>query len=319
MNLSIVIPAYNSEKLLEENLPKVVDAFKSYTKGYVQIIVSDDASSDNSVAVIEKFIQSFSYKHIHVQLVKSKSRKDGGFSKNVNRGVNAATGDILLLLNTDVAPHKDFLMPLLSSFEDPKVFAVGCMDESIENGKVVLRGRGVGKWEKGFLLHRAGSLDKENTLWVSGGSGAFRKNIWDRLGGLNELFNPFYWEDIDLSYRAQKMGYIVLFEKKSRVIHEHNKGTIQTNFKPFHVQEIVYRNQFTFVWINITDTSLLLSHVFWLPYHLINALRSGDKALLAGFFSALIRLPKVITYKRKMKKLFVTSDKEVLQRFVEDK
>ena len=47
-------------------------------------------------------------------------------------------------------PEKDFLKPLMEHFNDESVFAVGCMDKSIENGKTVLRGRGIGKWKKGF-------------------------------------------------------------------------------------------------------------------------------------------------------------------------
>ena len=44
----------------------------------------------------------------------------------------------MVLLNTDVAPEKDFLSPLIKHFKDSEVFAVGCMDKSIEKGKVVL-------------------------------------------------------------------------------------------------------------------------------------------------------------------------------------
>lgn len=311
MKVSIIIPSYNGESLLQKNLPKLLLAVKTHPDT-IEIIISDDASADNSLQIIENFIRSIKEKHIVGKVVKSKSRKDGGFSKNVNRGVRVATGDIIVLLNTDVIPRNGFLTPLIDNFTDPTVFAVGCMDESIENGKTILRGRGIGRWEKGFLMHGPGSLDRTNTLWVSGGSGAFRKSVWDKLGGLNELFNPFYWEDIDLSYRGQKAGYRVLFEKKSVVIHEHSKGSIKKFFKPYNVQKTVYRNQFIFVWVNITDADLLVSHLMWLPYHIINALRSWDKAFLVGFFTALVRLPKILKYKAKIKKQFKITDKEII-------
>lgn len=314
MTISIVIPNYNNARLLERNLPILLQAIKEQ-KEHIEIIVSDDASSDDSVTVVEKFFTSLTQKNRTGKLVTSKSRKDGGFSKNVNRGVKAATGKILVLLNTDVKPHKGFLSPLLTHFSDEKVFAVGCMDESIEDGKTILRGRGIGKWEKGFLFHSAGSLDKTNTLWVSGGSSAIRSSVWKKLGGLNELFNPFYWEDIDLSYRGQKIGYKVLFEKKSVVVHEHSEGPIKKFFKPYNVQKTVYRNQFIFVWVNITDKDLLLNHLLWLPYHLANAIKSADRAFLVGFASALLRLPKIYLYKRWMKKQFVKTDKEIIREY----
>lgn len=312
MDISIVIPNYNGEELLKQNLPKVLESVRDYRDGQIEIIIPDDASQDNSVQIIQEFIDSFKDTHIIGKTIHNIDRAKSGFSNNVNRGAKIATGDILVLLNSDVIPHKGFLDPLLKHFSDGQVFAVGCMDESIEGGKTVLRGRGIGKWERGFLFHNAGALDKTNTLWVSGGSGAFRKNMWDKLGGLNELFNPFYWEDIDLSYRAQKVGWKTLFEKQSIVVHEHSKGVIKTEFKQYNVQKIVYRNQFTFVWANITDFSLFVNHLLWLPYHLLNAMRSGNKAFLVGFWTALVRLPETMKYRHKMKKLFIKTDSEVL-------
>lgn len=228
-----------------------------------------------------------------------------------------ATGDILLLLNNDVRPHKDFLEPLLSHFSDEKVFAVGCMDESIEEGKTVLRGRGVGYWHRGFIFHQAGELDKTNTFWVSGGSGAFRKRVWDRIGGLDVLFNPFYWEDIDLSYRGVKSGYKILFEKKSVVVHEHEEGAIKTKFKQKFVQKIVYRNQFFFVWKNLTDGNLLFAHVLWMPYHLVTALMRKDWLFFQGFFLALMQLNRVQDSRYRAKKMFVRKDSDVLKEFKE--
>jgi GT2 family glycosyltransferase len=314
MNLSIIIPNYNGAAILKKNLPKVLDAVREYKKGNVEIIIPDDPSTDKSNIVIQEFIDSISEKHVVGRTIANHSKKDAGFSKNVNRGVRFAKGDILILLNSDVAPHKDFLEPLLAHFDEAIVFAVGCMDESIENGKTVLRGRGVGRWQRGFLMHKKGANDKTNTLWVSGGSGAFRKSIWDKLGGLDPLYNPFYWEDIDLSYRALKAGYKLVFEPKSKVIHEHEQGAIKTKFKSGNVRRIVYRNQFTFVWKNITDQRLILGHFIWLPYHFLKALSLRDWKFYEGFFDALSRFSQIQLAKQKAKKLFVRKDSDILRK-----
>ncbi|MBI5123516.1 glycosyltransferase family 2 protein [Candidatus Roizmanbacteria bacterium] len=313
MNLSIVIPNYNGEKLLKKNLPKVLEAVKEYKKGKIEIIIADDPSTDNSSQVIKEFTGSIKDKHIIGKTISNKNKREAGFSKNVNRGVSLATGEILILLNSDVSPHRDFLTALLSHFSDPKIFAVGCMDESREGDKTVLRGRGIGRWNKGFLMHKKGSVDKENTLWVSGGSGAFRMSIWNKLRGLDNLYNPFYWEDIDLSYRALKSGYKIYFESKSIVVHEHEKGAIISKFKPMHIQKIAYRNQFIFVWKNITDWQLVFSHIFWLPYHLLNALRRKDWAFVAGFYLAVANLSQIMRSREQAHKLFLRTDKQVIK------
>lgn len=316
MNISIIIPNYNGEVLLKTNLPKVKEALNDYTRGKVEIIIADDASSDGSVAVIEEFLKNLKKTKIDGSLVTNNDRSKGGFSANLNRGVAKATGDILIFLNTDVIPHKGFLEPLLNHFTDEKVFAVGCMDESIEDEKIVLRGRGIGKWQRGFLVHKKGEVTQSNTLWVSCGSGAFRSSIYKEIGGLNNMYNPFYWEDIDLSYKAQKAGYRVLFESKSKVTHEHSKGSITKNYKQFRIQKIVYRNMFFFVWLNITDRKFLFSHVLWLPYYFAKALLNKDGAFCVGFWLALKKLPQVMVERKKINKLFVLSDKEVLEKLL---
>lgn len=316
MNISIIIPNFNGEHVLKKNLPHVLDAATRYKKGKIEIIIPDDPSTDNSAEVITRFIRSIKQKHIIGKTISNRDPSQGGFSKNVNRGVSLATGDILVLLNSDVSPRKDFLEPLIAHFEiDSDLFAVGCMDESVEEGKIVLRGRALGKWQRGFLMHRAGNVDGTNTMWVSGGSGAFRKSIWDELGGLNELFNPFYWEDIDLCYRALKSGYRILFEKKSVVVHAHEEGAIKKHYSSYNKLKIVYRNQFTFIWINITDKNLLVSHIFWLPYHLIRAIISKDRALLWGFWHALLRFSEISLYKNTMSKKFIMTDRQIMETF----
>src|SRR5581483_7091685 len=155
-SISIIIPNYNGSNLLKRNLPQViiaVDAFKKKYTSTIEIIICDDGSFDDSVKTIEELS-----KGTHGISIKSiLHKKNHGFSSNVNSGVEAASGEVVVLLNTDVYPEEDFLSPLLSHFDHEGVVAVGCMDKSIEDCKTVLRGRGIGQWKKGFLIHTAGS------------------------------------------------------------------------------------------------------------------------------------------------------------------
>lgn len=304
MKISFIIPNYNGSNLLLKNLPKVIEEVKSYKDA--DIIVVDDASKDDSLSVLDKF---------DVKVLRNE--KNLGFSSTVNKGVDASSSDIVVLLNSDVYPEKGFINNIIKNFDDPNVFGVGAMDKSIENGKTVLRGRGIGQWRRGFLIHRKGEVNKNNTLWVSGGSSAFRKSIWDKLGGLNTIYNPFYWEDIDLSYRALKSGYKLIFDSKSVVYHEHEKGSIKSNYKDNQVKTIAYRNQIIFSWMNITDFSLIIEHLIFLPYHILKALLRGDTPFLVGFLQALILSPKVIKSSLIAKRLFIRKDLDVIREFKE--
>lgn len=301
MKVSIIIPNYNGGELLKKNLPKVIAASIN-----AEIIVVDDSSLDNSIEILKEF---------SVNVIRNE--KNLGFASTVNKGVKEATGEIVVLLNTDVAPERNFIEPLIAHFTDKSVFAVGCMDKSIEGGKVVLRGRGLGKWERGFLVHRRGEVDKTNTLWVSGGSGAFRKSTWEKLGGFNELYNPFYWEDIDISYRAIKSGYKIIFEPKSIVIHEHEKGAIKSKYSEFQIRTIAYRNQIIFVWVNATDSHLLVSHMLWMPYHILKTFIRGDFAFLVGFIKTFVLFPKIVQLRFSMQKTCIKTDMQVMKEFLQ--
>lgn len=307
--VSIVIPNYNGKHLLVKNIPKLLELVKENKKNIVEIIIVDDCSTDGSIDFLTKLKNENSLIRVY------RNDKNYGFSTTINKGVQNAQGEIVLLLNTDAYPEKDFLEPALSHFVDEKVFAVGGMDKSIEKGKVILRGRGIGQWRRGFLIHSRGNVDKKNTLWVSGGSSFFNKTIWKKLDGLNEIYNPFYYEDIDISYRALKSGYKIFFENKSVFIHEHESGAIFTNYSKEQIKQIAFRNQFIFVWINATDLLLQFSHVLWLPYHFIKAVIRGDLAFFIGFFRALVLVPRVASSSMRAHKLFVVIDKKVVQEF----
>lgn len=306
MKVTIVIPNYNGKNLLKKNLSSVFSSLEYYSKktgGKGEVIIVDDKSTDTSV----EYIHSLTSK---VRLFVN--GRNYGFSSTANQGVREAYGEIVVLLNTDVKPEEDFLIPLLDHFKDEDVFAVGCLDKSVEGEKIVERGRGIGIWKKGLLVHSAGSIDKTNTLWVSGGSSAFRKSIWNKLGGFDTLYNPFYYEDIDLSYRALKSGYKVLFEPQAVVTHSHEEGSIKKNYSKSNVKVIAYRNQFIFAWKNATDSILIFSCWFWLPYHFLSAFKRKDKEFLIGLAAAVRRFIPLYLSRRRAKKFFVKRDSEVI-------
>ncbi len=309
MNISIIIPNYNGELLLKNSLPRVFSSISDYKDGNVEVIVIDDGSHDGSMHVLTNFAEH--YKNLTI----IKNEKNRGFSTTVNRGVAHAKGEIVILLNTDVIPHEGFLKKVLPHFHDENSFAVGFMDKSIEGEKTVLRGRGIIRWYRGFVLHEWGDIDKSRTLWVSGGSGAFRKKTWDILGGFNELYNPFYWEDIDLSYRSIKSGYTISFDKEITAIHEHDKGAIKMNNKASKIEIYAYRNQFLFFWLNITDVSLWTLHILWLPFHFVNAVRDKNINFFKGLVQAAACIPSVIIYRLKHKIAVRLSDKDILQQY----
>lgn len=245
MNSSVIIPNYNGERLLTENLPLVIKAMNNPANGICEIIVVDDGSWDGSVRLIkEKFPQ--------VKVIKHKINR--GFSASINTGVRGSSGDLLVLLNSDVIPDEDFLISTLPHFKNPKVFAVSLHEKGY--------GWARGGFKDGYIQILPGeeSDSFHESFYVSGGSGVFRRSFWMSLGGMDEkLFSPFYWEDIDICYRAAKRGYQILWDPESLVIHKH-ESTISKLSKKY-VARVRERNQLLFIWKNITSASLTRRHL----------------------------------------------------------
>lgn len=309
MSIDVVIPNYNGVELVKKNLPKVIYEMKKH-KG--KIIIVDDCSQGEEFRKLDDFVSTQKKTGKQIQLLRNE--RNLGFSSTVNRGVKESDADFIVLLNTDVSPINDFLDAAVADLvENQNLFGVGMMDKSIEGGKTILRGRGLASWQKGFLQHKRGEVDNSDTFWVSGGSSIIRRELFIKLGGLDTLYDPFYWEDIDLSYRARKSGYDLLFEKRSIVEHRHFEGSIKKHYNNFQIKTIAYRNQLIFVWKNITDTNLIISHLLWLPYNILMSVLRFDASMLLGFILALVRLPVIIGKRLEQKKLYELSDSDLLK------
>lgn len=306
MKIDIVIPNYNGSHLIEKNILHVRRALEGYQGS---VIIVDDGSEQKDLAKLKEFLSN-EKGLTDIKLIEHDGNR--GFSSAVNTGVNGSRADFVVLLNSDVRPTKNFLKsPVRRLLENPNLFAVGCMDESVEGEKIVHRGRGIAAWKRGLVQHSKGEVNSEKTFWVSGGSSVFRKDIYQLLGGMDELYNPFYWEDIDLSYRAMKSGYAISFDKESVVRHYHDEGAIKTGFSKSKITTTAYRNQFIFIWKNITSFEFMFLHFLYLPLNLLFALKGRDINFFAGLFLAIKLLPAIIKKRKKQRKFYRISDKEI--------
>lgn len=287
IKVSLVIPNYNGRPLLKKNLPVVISACQNWSKSGWEIIIVDDASTDDSVSFLKKNFPQ-------VKIVCH--QKNQRFAAACNSGVEVAKGKIVVLLNSDVVPEIDFLKPLISHFDNLQVFAVGCREKDRQNGKIIYSGRSEAKFQQGFLVHwRAKNQNLSDTFWTAGGSMAVSREKWLELGGMDILFRPAYWEDIDLSWRARQKGWRVLFEPESIVFHHHETTNV-TAFSKNNMKVFSYKNQFLFIWKNGSG-QVLLTHLFWLPYHFIKTALIGNCLFYKGYLLALKQLPEAISHR----------------------
>lgn len=241
--ISVIVTNLNGIDLLKKNLEQVI----KMSPEAQEIIVADDYSSDKSV----EYLKELQKKYSKLKIIANK--KNLGFGKNSNKAISKSQGDYVVMLNSDVYPHKDYIKNSLIHFSDPNVLGVGFAEEGHENWARIF-------WKNGYLQHEPGKDVKKThiTAWLSGGSSIVKKNIFEKLGGFDKVYEPFYCEDLDLGLRAWKSGYTLLWEPKCVVEHRH-ESTI-SKFSKSLLNYVKERNRLLNVWRNFTDPKLVFSN-----------------------------------------------------------
>lgn len=306
--ISIVIPTFNGIELLGKYLPSVIAACKNYSFEKTELIVVDDASDDGT----DNYLKSnFPFVKIIRQNVNM------GFSVSANNGIFSAKNRVVVLLNNDVEIENNFLTFLRGHFENSYVFAVRPGLKNNTKETVLNNPKIAGGFRHGFFdVPKKGGKEIKFAFFAGGGAVAYDKEKFMELGGFDEMFSPFYFEDVDLSYRAWKRGWKIIYEPRSLAYHK-GGTTISKFFKRGYINTISERNKYFLVWKNITDKKLFLQHFVFIPIRIVFCFLTGRFAAIAGFFHALSFIKKVIK-KRKLEKQFAkVSDKEIFNQFKE--
>jgi GT2 family glycosyltransferase len=287
VDVSIVIPTWNGRHLLERFLPSVFAAADRYheTSGAdVQVIIVDDGGTDDTA-----FWLATAHPRRAELFMK---RYNEGFAHACNTGFEHARHPVVFLINNDVEVDPEAIAPLARHFAAPDVFAVASLTTNLETGVASGVGK-LGSFSRGFLRVHAGYMPKAPgrdypSIFASGGASAFSREKLRALGGFDTLYAPFYWEDVELSYRAWKRGWRVLFEPESRVRHQVS-STIGRSFARHHVRAVEHRNRLLAHWVHVHDPAMWRSHRRRVAMLAVAAPFRLDLAFLDGLVQALGR------------------------------
>lgn len=287
MDVSIVIPTWNGVTLLKRFLPPLIDEARRYQdkQGAVaEVVVVDDGSDDGT----PQFLKSHP-----VRVVARPVR--GGFSRACNSGIEAARFPVTVLLNNDVLVSPGFVTSLVEPFSDARVFAVTARIFEPASGLLATAGK-IGRFRKGFWsvyfnydrVRAAGlfETDQLTSSYAVGGFCAFRTVEARNWGGFDEMFSPFHWEDVDISYRAWKRGWDVVYQPNAVGWHQAG-STIERAFREREIAVVAVRNRLLFHWKNLHDPVMLGQHVGMLALLLLSRWAAGDFGFYRAFGQAL--------------------------------
>jgi N-acetylglucosaminyl-diphospho-decaprenol L-rhamnosyltransferase len=230
VNLSIVIVNYNGATFIEHCLASA----RRECGWSVEIIVLDNASTDDSVAILRRSSHD---------VILIESTENLGFARGVNAAAKFATAPVIMLLNPDAQVRDGVYRALHLLVSDSSIGVVGprvCYpngDLQLSCGfdhtplRIVMswtgcdRIAGLWRWIGRVDRSRLDYSSTHDTRWVSGACFLVKREIWDRVGG----FDPRYFmyvEDVDFCRTVRVLGKRVVYSPVMTVVHREG-GTVE--------------------------------------------------------------------------------------------
>jgi len=227
MKASVIIPNLNGAGWLRDSIESVW----AQTEQDFELIVIDNGSTDESLDIARSYCGRDRYTLIE-------NTGNTGFSHAVNQGIAIAKGEYMALFNNDAFAEPDWLAELIKTADaDPKIFAVSSLmlrdyepelaDDAGDYVTIL-----------GFACKRGDGLKASRytkpcrVFSACGGAALYRKSILDEIGVFDELFFAYY-EDVDLSWRANNFGYRNVYCPTARCRHICGATTGAVRYNPF--------------------------------------------------------------------------------------
>ncbi len=295
-SVSVVVPNWNGERLL----PACLDSLRAQTLADIEVIVSDDGSTDGSVELIEKG-------YPEVAVVRSPANR--GFCEAANAGIRASRGEFVLLLNNDTELDPRSVEELLRAMEADHQVGICAAKMVYSRDPTIINSAGHACRPDGVVVDIGrGERDGEwfdrprEVLGASGGAALYRRQMLEEIG----LFDPHFVtsvEDVDLDWRAQWAGWRARYVPAAIVQHREGASRgIETPQSAF----VGLRNT-VHVWAKSWPAAALLHHFpdLWRGWRrsAVSLIRQGYGAMLpAVVWSVLAHMPRALSRRRALRR-----------------
>lgn len=210
--ISIIVPVYNE---ISQTIACLKSIYQQRVSCTYEVIVADDASPDPFHKIL-KDIPGLRYvrhpKNLH-------------FLLNCNRAAEHARGEYLIFLNNDTLVKPGWMENLLATFREhgnvgiagsKLVYPTGELQEA---GGIIWEDASGWNWGKGQNADHPIYNFVRDVDYISGASLMIPTELWKEIGGFNENLEKAYYEDTDLCFKVREMGYRVVYQPSSVVVH----------------------------------------------------------------------------------------------------
>ena len=232
-DISIIIPVYNSR----DDLPSCLKSLDEQDPVPQEIILVDNGLVDSSISLVPKDLKN-------VKVIRNPVNR--GYAAACNQGIRASSAPYVVLLNADARLEKGFLAHVIDAFErHPDVGSVTgkiyrFQPPLLDSTGIVLDKRKFSPRDRGENETDHGQYDREECVFgASGAASVYRRSALEDAKVRDEYFDEAffaYYEDVDLSWRLQLLGWKCLYVPTAIVYHD-RKG-------PEKKKKIIYIRSF---------------------------------------------------------------------------
>ena len=307
MKTVVIIPNYNGKKFLDP----CMSALRGQTYRDFRVLIVDNGSADGSRELLSSYEEDGSADVVCLP-------ENTGFSGAVNAGIEAAlrmdpVPSYVVLLNNDTEAEPGYLEAmarLLDSDTEKKIGAVSPLMVNMHDpSRIDSAGDGYAVCGWAFQRGTGRKTDlpkfskRKEVFSACAGAAMYRMEALLDIrypdGDFFDLLHFAYLEDVDVSFRMRELGYRILYEPGSRVLH-YGSGTSGSKYNEFKVR-LAARNNVYLNWKNMPFFQLLLNlpailcglFVKWVFF----TARGFGGVYWKGFLEGIRTLPKVRCHK----------------------
>ncbi len=279
--ISVIIPTYNGIGYIADCL----DSLRKQLRKPDEIIVVDDGSTDGGASMVDE-------RYSEVDCIRLESNR--GFAAAVNVGIRRATGTYIALLNNDTIADERWLLELAKTLDEQSASVGFCSSKMMFADRPgVVNSIGIGFTRAGMAVDVGyGRPDGDEfarsrpVFGACAGAAMYRRSMLDEIGLFDE--DLFMWyEDVDLSFRAQLAGYTCVYVPTAVI--DHVGGGTASSASTLHLH-YCSRNQALVMVKNLPDAlrfRYFSRMILVFIKHSIKMALLGKPAVLGGYLAAL--------------------------------